>query len=124
VRDVDFSRDNRLMGVFFKSGKIVIVNKERAGEFTPIKNIDFELPDQNYFSLAFSPDSAFMANTSSNANIITVWETRNFSLRFSLDVTGDTISKLIFAPNGKDLVLLTTSSKLKYYRIPIESSSR
>ena len=58
-----------------------------------------------------------LANISSNANTITVWETRNFSLRYSLDVTGDVISKIQFAPNEKDLVLLTTSSKLKFYRL-------
>ena len=58
-----------------------------------------------------------LANISSNANIITVWETRNFSLRYHLDLTGDIISKIEFAPNGKDLVILTTSSKLKFYRL-------
>lgn len=49
---------------------------------------------------------------------MTVWETRNFSLRYHLDLTGDIISKLRFAPNGKDLVVLTTASKFKFYRIP------
>ena len=58
-----------------------------------------------------------LANISSNANTITIWETFNFSLRYKLDVTGDLISKIQFAPNGKDLVLLTTSSKLKFYRL-------
>lgn len=62
-------------------------------------------------------DSSLLANISSNANTITVWETRNFSLRYHLDVTGDIISKIQFAPNGQDLVLLTTSSKLKFYRL-------
>lgn len=117
VMDIEFSLDNRFMAVFFKSGKIVIINKERAGEFLPVKNIDYELPNQNYCSLSFSMDSSLLANISSNANTITVWETRNFSLRYHLDVTGDIISKIQFAPNGKDLVLLTTSSKLKFYRL-------
>jgi WD40 repeat protein len=58
-----------------------------------------------------------LANISANANTVSVWETRNFSLRYHLDVTGDIISKIQFAPNGKDLVLLTTSSKLKFYRL-------
>ena len=87
-----------------------------------MKNIDYELPNQNYCSLSFSTDSSMLANISSNANTITVWETSNFSLRYHLDVTGDIISKIQFAPNGKDLVLLTTSSKLKFYRLG--SSSR
>ena len=58
-----------------------------------------------------------MANISSNANNITIWETKNFSLKFHLDLTGDIISKIKFAPNSKDFVVLTTSSKLKFYRI-------
>ena len=57
-----------------------------------------------------------MANISSNANIITLWETTNFSLRYKLDLTGHIISKIRFSPNGKDLLLLTNTSKLKYFR--------
>ena len=117
VMDIEFSLNNKFMAVFFKSGKIVIINKEKSGQFHPIKNIDYELPNANYCSLSFSPSSSLLANISSNANTITVWETRNFSLRYHLDITGDIISKIQFAPNGKDLVLLTTSSKLKFYRL-------
>lgn len=43
--DIEFALDNRFMAVFFKSGKIVIINKERPGEFSPVKNIDYELPN-------------------------------------------------------------------------------
>jgi hypothetical protein len=63
------------MAIYYKIGKIVIINKERPGEFLPIKNIDWELPNTNYHSLTFSPDSGLLANISSNANTITVWET-------------------------------------------------
>ena len=91
VMDIQFSLDNKFMAVFFKSGKIVIINKERPGVFSPVKNIDYELPNQNYCSISFSIDSTLFANISSNANTITVWETRNFSLRYHLDITGDLI---------------------------------
>jgi len=46
-----------------------------------------------------------------------VWETRNFSLRWYIDLTGEVISKVTFAPSGKDLLVLTTTSKLKVLRI-------
>jgi WD40 repeat protein len=82
-----------------------------------VKNIDYEFPNDNYFSVSFSPDDKYLANISSNANNVTVWETKNFSLKFHLDLTGDIVSKVAFAPNGKDLVLMTTSSKLKFYRL-------
>ena len=58
-----------------------------------------------------------MANISSNANSITVWETTNFSLKFMIDLVGDFLVKINFAPNGKDLLILTETSKLKYIRI-------
>jgi len=115
--DIAFSLDNRFMAVSFKCGTIVIINKERAGSFQPVKNIGYELPNSNYCSISFSVDSEYLANISSNANTVTVWETSNFSLRYYLDLTGDIISKIQFAPNGKDLVVLTTSSKLKVYRL-------
>lgn len=38
-------------------------------------------------------------------------------MKYHIDLTGDIVSKLAFAPNGKDLVILTSSSKLKFYRI-------
>ena len=31
VMDIEFSLDNKLMAVFFKCGKIVIINKDRPG---------------------------------------------------------------------------------------------
>ncbi len=91
VTDIEFTLDNKYMAVFFKSGKIVIIKKEALGEFIPVKNIEFDYPNEHYCSLSFSPDSSLLANISSSANIVTVWETRNFSLRYQLDVTGDTI---------------------------------
>jgi len=103
------------MAVFYKNAKIVIFNIEN--ECKAVKNIDYEFPNSQHFSLSFSPDGAYLANISSNANIFTIWETKNFSLRWYIDLTGETISKIIFAPNGRDLLVLTTTSKLKYMRI-------
>lgn len=103
------------MAVFYRNAKIVIFNIEN--ECKAVKNIDYEFPNSHHFSLSFSPDGAYLANISSNANTITIWETKNFSLRWYIDLTGETISKIIFAPNGRDLLVLTTTSKLKYMRI-------
>ena len=116
LMDISFSPLGKFMAIFFKNGKIVIFNLENE-EYTPVKNIDYEFPNANYFSLDFSPDDYYLANISSNANIITVWETRNFSLRWYIDLTGEVISKVSFGPNGKDLIVLTTTSKLKILRL-------
>ena len=48
----------------------------------------------SYYSLSFSPDGKYLANISSNANNVTIWETKNFSLKFHLDLTGDIIAKI------------------------------
>jgi WD40 repeat protein len=93
----------------------VIFNIEK--DYQPIKTIDYEYPNTNYFSISFSPSGKYLANISSNANTITIWETKNFSLKFHLDLTGEIISKIKFAPNDKDFIVLTTSSKVKFYRI-------
>jgi WD40 repeat protein len=118
VMDISFAKNGKFMAVFFKNGRIVIINIEF--EFTPVKNIDYEFPNGNYFSIDFSPDGSLLANISSNANTITVWETKNFSLRYYCDFTGEIISKLAFAPNGRDLLVMTTNSKLKILRLPNE----
>ena len=118
VMDISFAKNGKFMSVFFKNGRIVIINVEF--DFTPVKNIDYEFPNGNYFSLDFSPDGSLLANISSNANTITVWETKNFSLRYYSDFTGEIISKLAFAPNGRDLFVMTTNSKLKILRLPDE----
>ena len=114
--DISFSPMGKFMAIFFKNGKIVIFNLE-TDEYTPVKNIDYEFPNANYFSLDFSPDDSYLANISSNANIITVWETRNFSLRWYIDLTGEIISKVTFGPNGKDLFVLSSTSKLRILRV-------
>ena len=113
VTDIQFS--DKFMAVFYKNAKIVIFNVEL--EPNPVKLIDYEFPNSKNFSLAFSPNGAYLANISSNANTITIWETRSFSLKWYIDLTGDTIAKLMFAPNGQDLLALTTSAKIKYLRV-------
>lgn len=104
VMDIKFSPEGKFMATFFKNGKIVVFKLD-GDEFTPVKNIDYEFPNANYFSLSFSPNDTYLANISSNANTITIWETRNFSLRWYIDLTGEVISKITFGPNGKDLLV-------------------
>lgn len=106
VMDIEYTVQHKFMAVFYQNAKIVIFNIEQ--DLKPVKNIDYEFPNSSHFSLCFSPDGVYLANISSNANIITVWETRNFGLRWYIDLTSETISKIQFAPNGHDLVVLTT----------------
>ena len=116
VMDIAFSRDGKFLAAFHRSARIVIFNTEQGG-FAPVKNIDYDYPNSDFFSLDFSPCGSYLANISSNANTITIWETKNFSLRWHVDLTGDILTKIVFAPNGKDLLAMTTTSKLKYLRV-------
>lgn len=117
IKDLRFSSDGRLLASISENSRIVIHDAEK--EFIPIKTIDYDFPNNNYFSLDFSKEGNLMANISTNANTITIWETINFTLRYEIDLTGNLLYKLRFAPNGKDLVVLTTTSKLKFFRIGV-----
>jgi WD40 repeat protein len=52
VMDLAFSPSNKFLAVFFKSSRIVIFNLEKG--IQPVKTIDYDMPNSNYFSLAFS----------------------------------------------------------------------
>lgn len=103
------------MSSVYRNGKIIIFNIER-GDCKPVNNKEIESPHPIYSGLDFSADGAYLANIGTNANFVTIWENKNFSLRWLIDLTGDTITKIKFAPNGHDLLLMTNTSKLKYMR--------
>jgi WD40 repeat protein len=87
IKDLQFSPDSKFLSVIDRDSRISIYNVDKK---LAIKNIDFSCPNDNYFSLAFSQNSELMANISTNANMITIWETTNFSLKFPpIDLTGD-----------------------------------
>lgn len=44
------------MAVFYQNAKIVIFNLQNENEYKPVKNIDYEFPNTENFSLCFSPD--------------------------------------------------------------------
>jgi WD40 repeat protein len=123
VRDIVYSPDSLLLASISENSRISIYNVTK--KYQPIKTIDCkfpisfidDFPNNNYFSLAFSPDSRLLANISSNANSITIWETANFSLKYNLDLTGSIICKVKFAPNNKDFIVLTSTSRLKFFRL-------
>lgn len=92
--------------------------------YAPIKTLDYDFGNNNYFSIDFSPDGKYLANISTNANTVTLWETDNFTLKFKLDLTGHIISKLRFAPNNKDLVILTATSKLLFFWLGLGETTK
>ncbi len=113
---VCYSADGDTLAVMDVRGKIVFLDaKERRYE--PFKTIESESVNPNYVSMCFSPDDELFAHIGSNANVVCIWETTNYSLKYRLDLPGEVISKIAFSTNCKDLLLLTATSKLKYFRI-------
>jgi WD40 repeat protein len=53
-----------------------------SNEYAPVKTIDYDFPNNNYLSLDFTKDGKYLANISTNANTITIWETDNFTLKY------------------------------------------
>ena len=117
IKDLKFSKEGRLLASIHENSRIVIFDVEK--DFAPIKTFDYDFPNNNYFSIDFSNEGNLMANISTNANTITIWETINFTLRYEIDLTGNLLYKLRFAPNGRDLLVLTTTSKFKFFRIGV-----
>ncbi len=86
VRDVSFSKNVKFLAAICENSRIIVFDV--LNNYNPIKVLDYDFPNSNYFSIDFSPDGKYLANISTNANTITVWETDNFSLKFKIDLTG------------------------------------
>ena len=108
-----FSKNVKFLAAICENSWIVIFDV--LNNYNPVKVLDYEFPNNNYYSIDFSPDGKYLANISTNANTITIWETDNFTLKFKIDLTGSVLSKIWFAPNNKDLVILTATSKMFFY---------
>jgi WD40 repeat protein len=81
VTGIAFSKCGKFMASVYLNGKLVIFNIER-GDCKPVNNKEIESPHQIYAGLDFSPDGAYLANIGTNSSMITIWETKNFSLRW------------------------------------------
>ena len=47
----------------------------------------------------------------------------NYSLKYELDLTGHIIKQIAFSPNNKDLIILTSTSRMKYFRLEVDALS-
>lgn len=110
-----FSKNVKFLAAICENSWIVIFDV--LNNYNPVKVLDYEFPNNNYYSIDFSPDGKYLANISTNANTITIWETDNFTLKFKIDLTGSVLSKIWFSPNNKDLLILSATSKMFYYWI-------
>jgi len=116
LRGVCYSHDGLTLAAIDGGGKIMLIDaKERRYEV--FKTIQIESVNHNYLDMEFSPDNDLFGHIGSNANTVCLWETMNYTLKYQLDLTGDVISKIHFSPNGKDILILTATSKLKYFRL-------
>ena len=113
---VRYSADGDTLAVMDARGKIMLLDS-RDNRYEPFKTIESDAINPNYVHMCFSPDGELFAHIGSNANVVCIWETTNYSLKYRLDLPGEVIAKVAFSTNCKDLLLLTATSKLKYFRL-------
>ena len=116
LKRICYSKDGSTLATIDAYGKILLLDaRERRYEVFKVIEVDNAIA--NYLDIDFSPDGDLLGHIGSNANVVCLWETMNYSLKYSLDCTGEIISKMRFSDNCKDLLLLTVTSKIKFFRI-------
>lgn len=119
LKRVCYSRNSETLAVADVNGKICLLDA-RERRYETFKTIEVDNANTVYMDIAFSADDELFGHIGSNANTVCLWETTNYSLKYRLDCAGEVISKLQFPANGRDLLLLTATAKLKYFRIDSE----
>lgn len=116
LKSLCYSWDGATVAVLDIKGRVFLIDA-REKRYEQFKTIETDHINSNYSDMCFSPDNELFAHIGSNANVVCIWETTNYSLKYQLDLPGEVISKIKFSGNCKDFLVLTATSKIKYFRI-------
>lgn len=85
-------------------------------KYQPVKTIPVEVLGDKV-DVCFSYDSKQFAVLGTHNSIIFIWDILTFSQKFRINATGFTIHKMLFAPNGQDLLVISYNQdyKVKFY---------
>jgi WD40 repeat protein len=85
-------------------------------KYQPVKTIPVEVLGEKV-DVCFSFDSKQFAVLGTYNSIIFIWEVQTFSQKFRINTAGFVIQKMIFAPNGQDLLVVSYGQdyKVKFY---------
>ena len=110
------SPDSRFLMSASEDGVVCIYNANRS--YQPIKTIPVEAVGGKV-DACFSCDSKQFAVLGTNGSIIYIWDTISFSQKYRINTAGSVVEKLLFSPNGQDLLVISSGQefKVKFYGI-------
>lgn len=85
-------------------------------KYQPVKTIPVEVLGDKV-DVCFSYDSKQFAVLGTHSSIIFIWDTLTFSQKFRINTSGFVIQKMLFSPNGQDLLVISAGQeyKVKFY---------
>lgn len=117
--DLTYSPDSRLLLTASKDGYLAIHNV--ALQHQPIKMIQVDFPPP-HVSLGFDPTSSVFAAFGDGGNYVNVYDTVNFSLMNTVTIKKDVGKCLVFSPAELQLIVATTSNKIRFYDLKIKNT--
>jgi WD40 repeat protein len=107
------SRDGRLLAYSNARGTILILE---TGGWTEIKRLDGHQTGAS--SLAFHPISRYLASTAPRDGAVRIWDTDTGKVINSVNVKGETDSRLVFGADGLTLVVSSTDATVRVFGRP------
>ena len=114
---VQYSSDSNLLITVAEDGFIGI---HRVGkhDHQPIKQIPLDFsPD--HVSISFNRSNSYFASIGNNGSEILIRDTTNFGLMNSVHTKGSIIKEILFSPNEKEIIAITTDCSMKFYDITV-----
>lgn len=108
------SPDSKFLLSASEDGVVCLYDANR--KYQPVKNIPVEVLGDKV-DACFSYDSKQFAVLGTHSSIIFIWDTLTFSQKFRINTSGVTIQKMLFSPNGQDLLVISAGNeyKVKFY---------
>jgi len=118
--DLVYSSDERLLLTAAKDGYLALHNVKLQHQ--PIKMISIDFPPP-HVCVAFDPTNSVFAAFGDNGNIINIYDTVNFSQQSQVSIKKDVGKCFVFSPSKLELIVATTSCKIKIYDLKYKDSS-
>ncbi|CAG9336068.1 unnamed protein product [Blepharisma stoltei] len=85
-------------------------------KYQPVKSIFPEIPG-DHVDVCFSHDSKHFAVLGTQGSTIFIWECSTFSQKFRINTLGAIIHKIVFSPNGQDIIAINSAQefRVRYY---------
>lgn len=85
-------------------------------KYSPVKCVSPEVKGQ-YVDVSISPDSKQFAVLGTHSSTIFIWDVATFALKFRINTSGAVIQKILFSPNGQDLLAISAGMdyKVRFY---------